>query len=131
MRGAGDNIISSHGATWKTYQAVIKPGLQQKFDAGLIAKNAAQLCSLIRQATQKVGGAGITVQDLLQRYSVANCSEVLLSMKLQVSTDQASPFTGSMVFGGSEVRGVFRRLWCNHASARIVALGDLSARWAD
>ncbi|KAG7291115.1 hypothetical protein NEMBOFW57_001125 [Staphylotrichum longicolle] len=79
----GDNIISSHGPTWQTYRAVIKPGLQQKFNAGLVAKNAAQLCRLIQQATQKAGGHGITVQDLLQRYSVANCSEVLLNMKLQ------------------------------------------------
>lgn len=123
MRGAGDNIISSHGPTWQTYRAVIKPGLQQKFNAGLVAKNAAQLCRLIQQATQKAGGHGITVQDLLQRYSVANCSEVLLNMKLQVSPDQASPFTGSTTLDGSGDRGCLRELLCNPACARIVALG--------
>lgn len=84
----GDNIISSHGATWKTYQGVIKPGLLRKFDPEPIAKHAAQLSDLIQQATKQSGGGGgggVAVQDLLQRYSVANCSEVLLGMENQVS----------------------------------------------
>lgn len=81
----GDNIISSYGDTWRKYQAVVKPGLQRNFDADWIAKNAEVLCRLLRETQARAGGNGIAVQELLQRYSVANCSEVVLQVNLGVS----------------------------------------------
>ncbi|KAL2272068.1 hypothetical protein VTJ83DRAFT_1439 [Remersonia thermophila] len=78
----GDNIISAYGDTWRNYQAVMKPGLQRKFDADKIANNARRLAKLLRHTQQRAGHRGVPVQELLQRYSVANCTEVVLQMKL-------------------------------------------------
>ncbi len=105
----GDNIISSHGAMWRSYQSVVKPGLQRSFEADKIAGNAARLCALFKDAQLRAGaGGGVAVQDLLQRYSVANCSEVLLQTELGVSeTNFTPPVLGKWQCG--------RRLtwWCN------------------
>lgn len=86
----GDNIISSHGDVWRNYQSVVKPGLQGNFDTNRIAHNALQLCELLKDAQERAGTKGVSVQELLQRYSVANCSEVILQTNLNVS-DQQSP----------------------------------------
>ena len=80
----GDNIISSHGEVWKNYQSVIKPGLQRNFEAEKIAQNADRLCRLFEEAQLRAGDGGVSVQELLQRYSVANCSEVVLQTNLNV-----------------------------------------------
>lgn len=80
----GDNIISSHGEIWRNYQSVIKPGLQRRFEADKIASNAELLCRLLREAQVRGGKRGVAVQELLQRYSVANCSEVILQTNLEV-----------------------------------------------
>jgi cytochrome P450 len=87
----GDNIISSHGEAWRNYQSVVKPGLQRNFEVTNIARNAARLCELLEQAQLGSGDGGIPVQELLQRYSAANCSEVLLQARLGVSKPQTSP----------------------------------------
>ena len=82
----GDNIISSHGEVWRNYQSVVKPGLQRNFETGKIARNAVRLCELLWEAQLCAGKGGVFVQELLQRYSTANCSEVLLQTDLGVST---------------------------------------------
>lgn len=86
----GDNIISSHGDAWRNYQSVVKPGLQGNFDTDRIAHNALQLCELLKESQRIAGTKGVSVQELLQRYSVANCSEVILQTNLNVS-DQQTP----------------------------------------
>jgi len=79
----GDNIISSHGETWKGYRSVIMPALKN-FDTAKIAANAKLLCQILRDEQLRTGKGGVFVQEILQRYSVANCSEVLLEMDLEV-----------------------------------------------
>lgn len=82
----GDNIISSHGDVWRNYQSVVKPGLQRNFETDKIANNASRLCELVWDAQLRAGkGGGVAVQELLQRYSVANCSELVLQCELDVS----------------------------------------------
>jgi len=81
----GDNIISSHGDVWRNYQSVVKPGLQGNFDTEKIAHNALRLCELLKVAQLRAGTKGVSVQELLQRYSVANCSEGLLQTNFDVS----------------------------------------------
>nr|XP_036582854.1 cytochrome p450 [Colletotrichum truncatum]KAF6791750.1 cytochrome p450 [Colletotrichum truncatum] len=78
----GDNIISAHGNTWKSYQTVIKPGLQRNFEADIVTKNAVSLCRLLLESQNRAGRGGVPVQELLQRYSVANCSEAILQTNL-------------------------------------------------
>ncbi|KAK0724094.1 cytochrome P450 [Lasiosphaeris hirsuta] len=82
----GDNIISSHGSTWKRYRQVIKPGLQRTFETELLARNAARLCDLITSASGGVHGArAVAVQDLLQRYTIANIGDAVLQTDFGVS----------------------------------------------
>src|SRR5690606_36829509 len=80
-----NNIISSHGEVWRKYRSVVQPGLQRDFDARVIARNAERLCGLLRDAQFCARDGGVPVHELLQRYSVANCSEVVLQIKLTVS----------------------------------------------
>jgi cytochrome P450 len=80
----GDNIISAHGENWKLYQGVVKPGLQKSFDAAPLAQNARLLVELIRKAKERAGLAGIPVQELMQRYTIANTTRVLLQVNVPV-----------------------------------------------
>ncbi|KAJ2901403.1 hypothetical protein MKZ38_001885 [Zalerion maritima] len=74
----GDNIISAHGESWKLYQKVVKPGLQGRFEVQPILSNALQLAGLVREAQDSVGHkGGIPVQQLLQRYTIANAAQCL------------------------------------------------------
>lgn len=83
----GDNIISSHGSTWKQYRDVIKPGLQKTFDAKKLAQNAEKLCDLIDNANTETTGEphGIAIQELLQRYTISNIGQVVLQTEFGVS----------------------------------------------
>ncbi|QMW44441.1 hypothetical protein G4B11_007861 [Aspergillus flavus] len=74
----GDNVISSRGTTWRLYRDIITPGLQGHFDAGLIAANAEELCSSLLAFQNTVGNCGVPVQNLLQQFTIANVSQVLL-----------------------------------------------------
>lgn len=82
----GDNIISSHGSTWKSYRDVIKPGLQRTFDTNQLARNAEKLCDLIERAREEGDKShGTPVQDLLQRYTIANIGQIVLQTEFSVS----------------------------------------------
>lgn len=83
----GDNIISSHGSTWKQYRDIIKPGLQRIVDIDKLAQNAEKLCDLIDIARVEVADEmrGILVQELLQRYTIANFGQVILQIDFGVS----------------------------------------------
>ncbi|KAH6612193.1 Pyoverdine/dityrosine biosynthesis protein-domain-containing protein [Chaetomium sp. MPI-SDFR-AT-0129] len=87
----GDNIISSYGDVWRGYQSVVKPGLQRSFEADKIARNANRLCGLLRETQSQAGERGIPVQELLQRYSVANCSEIVLQANLDALSSANAP----------------------------------------
>ncbi|OGM47513.1 cytochrome P450 oxidoreductase [Aspergillus bombycis] len=77
----GDNVISSRGTTWRLYRDIITPGLQGHFDTGLVAANAKELCSSLSTFQNTVGNRGVLVQDLLQQFTIANVSQVLLQAK--------------------------------------------------
>ncbi|KAL2173266.1 Pyoverdine/dityrosine biosynthesis protein-domain-containing protein [Thermothelomyces heterothallicus CBS 202.75] len=106
----GDNIISSHGERWRNYRSVVKPGLQRDFEARAIARNAEHLCGLLRDAQVRAGNGGVPVQELLQRYSVANCSEVVLQIKLDALTSANAPINSLQ----TEVkREIFKPIFMN------------------
>ncbi|KAI0003454.1 cytochrome P450 [Xylariaceae sp. FL0662B] len=106
----GDNIISSHGPGWKNYQSVIKPGLQRNFEVETIKKNADRLCLLLRQAQTHDSKQGIAIQDILQRYSVANCSEALLQTDLNALSAADSPIN---VLQTRVKREIFKPIFMN------------------
>ncbi|KAK2589701.1 cytochrome P450-dit2, partial [Conoideocrella luteorostrata] len=55
----GDNIISSHGETWKAYQQVIKPGLQASPDLSVLLANAHKLRNILVEAQAQTPHRGI------------------------------------------------------------------------
>ncbi|KAK4154422.1 Pyoverdine/dityrosine biosynthesis protein-domain-containing protein [Chaetomidium leptoderma] len=106
----GDNIISSHGEVWRNYQSVVKPGLQRNFEADKIAHNADRLCGLLKDAQLRAGKGGVPVQELLQRYSVANCSEVVLQTNLDALGSANAPIN---VLQSAVKREIFKPIFMN------------------
>ena len=80
----GDNIISSHGANWRLYQGVLKPGLLATFDVEPIHSNAIALLHLLRIERGLEETHGVVVPELFQRYTLANLAQALLSTDFQV-----------------------------------------------
>ncbi|CBF84176.1 putative cytochrome CYP56B1 [Aspergillus nidulans FGSC A4] len=72
----GDNIISSHGENWKLYSSIFKPGLQRDYDPSGIWRNASLLVQMISQDIKRK--SPVDINPLMQRYALANLSEVLL-----------------------------------------------------
>ncbi|KAF2687666.1 putative cytochrome P450 [Lentithecium fluviatile CBS 122367] len=72
----GENIISSHGQKWKDLTAVIKPALQYDQDPSVIWRNSRILKDILLQGSKTPSG-GVAVYGPLQRYALANLSEIL------------------------------------------------------
>ncbi|KAH6603631.1 Cytochrome P450 family protein [Trichoderma cornu-damae] len=79
----GDNIISSYGDNWRLYQGIMKPGLQRSFehDFSSLHKNAQRLCAILldqqQQQQQRFPTGGVLVQEIFQRYTIANFAQAL------------------------------------------------------
>ncbi|CUS24132.1 LAQU0S14e00848g1_1 [Lachancea quebecensis] len=108
----GENVISAHGAIWKTFRRAITPGLQI-FDHTPMIKNADTFCSLISKqlTTSDINAAeearsqtedkelwglqgkksGIVLMpELIQRLSLANISEVALGFDIETLSKENS-----------------------------------------
>ncbi|GFF39928.1 cytochrome P450-DIT2 [Aspergillus udagawae] len=69
----GDNIINSHGDTWKLYTGIMKPGLQKKnFDtAPLLLKSRRFVDEILAEQGAAPGcGTGILVNTYVQQWAV-------------------------------------------------------------
>ncbi|OLN84998.1 Cytochrome P450-DIT2 [Colletotrichum chlorophyti] len=106
----GENIISAHGDVWKNFRSVVKPGLQRNFEADILAKNAVSLCSLLRATQKQAGGGGVAVQDLLQRYSVENFTNVVLGANLHALDRVDAPLN---LLQSSVKREIFKPIFMN------------------
>lgn len=107
----GENVISAHGAIWKTFRRAITPGLQL-FDHTPLVKNADLFCSLISKRLTKSGSSSIggstssldekeswqfptaasgtlLMSELIQRLSLANISEVALGLDIGTLTEES------------------------------------------
>ncbi|KAL4942188.1 hypothetical protein BDV06DRAFT_212077 [Aspergillus oleicola] len=85
----GDNIISAHGENWKLYTSIFKPGLQQDYDPKRIWENSRRLVEMLRE-TQRVTGT-VNVNPILQRYTLANLSEVVLGTTFETMQKPNAP----------------------------------------
>ncbi|KAF2493419.1 putative sporulation-specific N-formyltyrosine oxidase Dit2 [Lophium mytilinum] len=76
----GDNVISAHGETWKSYRTVMQPGLQrQDFDFQGIQKNAGKFVGLMLEAQRKLPqGKGVMVNPFIQRFAMQTLGETVL-----------------------------------------------------
>lgn len=79
----GDNIISSHGDLWKLYRKVLQPGLQKTFNQDVLVKNSRKIIELMLEDQRKDNS--ILVQQLLQRFTLANVGDLLLDSDFEVS----------------------------------------------
>jgi unspecific monooxygenase len=68
----GDNIINSHGDTWKLYTGIMKPGLQKKnFDtAPLLLKSRRFVDEILAEQGAAGRGRGILVNTYVQQWAV-------------------------------------------------------------
>lgn len=71
----GDNIISSHGETWRRYRRVIKPGLQANPDLDILLGNARSLRDILIESQARCRHGGIGIQSSIQRYTIANFAQ--------------------------------------------------------
>ncbi|KAL4955753.1 cytochrome P450 [Aspergillus filifer] len=85
----GDNIISAHGENWKLYTSIFKPGLQQDYDPKRIWENSRSLVEMLME-TQRNTGA-VNVNPILQRYTLANLSEVVLGTTFETMQKPNAP----------------------------------------
>lgn len=81
----GDNIISAHGETWRKYRKIMQPGLQKNFDADILDRNSRMFVDLIKKEISKESSHAVPVQQLIQRFTLANVSEELLGFDLEVT----------------------------------------------
>ncbi|KAG6041255.1 hypothetical protein E4U41_005296 [Claviceps citrina] len=72
----GDNIISSHGESWRHYQRVIKPGLQASSGLDILLDNAQSLRKMLMEAQSQCRPGGIGIQSSIQRYTISNFAQV-------------------------------------------------------
>ncbi|KAL4886021.1 cytochrome P450 [Aspergillus karnatakaensis] len=85
----GDNIISAHGENWKLYTSTFKPGLQQDYDPAQIWKNASLLVNMMLEEQRRTGS--VNVNPILQRYTLANLSEVVLGTTFETMEKPNAP----------------------------------------
>ena len=80
----GENVISAHGEPWRLFRGVVRPGLVGGFDIDILARNTEILAGLIREQIKRLSGGAIAVQDLLQRYTIANTAQGLFHTDFRV-----------------------------------------------
>jgi cytochrome P450 len=80
----GENVISAHGDLWKTFRGVVRPGLSGSFDGRALRENTARLGDLIRRDGELEREKGVVVQELLQRYTIANTAQSLFRTDFKV-----------------------------------------------
>ncbi|KAG9499231.1 hypothetical protein J7337_010050 [Fusarium musae] len=77
----GDNIINSHGADWKLYTSVMKPGIQkQDFKIEPIVDKTKTFVSMLLEKQARSGNGGILVNGLIQRWAIAIMGECFLDI---------------------------------------------------
>lgn len=79
----GNNIISGRGDTWKTYQRVIKPGLQARQDLGRLQDNATKLRNMILDQLEESGSAKL--HSIVQKHTINNFTDIFYNTDTKVS----------------------------------------------
>ena len=82
----GDNIINSHGETWKNYTAIMKPGLQKtQFDSKPILAQSRKFVNVLLKAQEDVGrNSGVLVNPIIQRFAISAMGESFLDIDFKV-----------------------------------------------
>ena len=92
----GDNIINSHGEDWKLYTSVMKPGLQKtNFNTKPLLEKSRRFVDLLfdEQSAVAASGAGVLVNPIIQRFSIAAMGENFLDIDFEVNELMARTWT--------------------------------------
>lgn len=82
----GDNIISAHGDNWKTYTAIMKPGIsKQTFDTRqLLDKSRIFVDVLLQDQANRGVHDGVLINPLVQRFAITAMGQSFLDIDFQV-----------------------------------------------
>jgi xanthocillin biosynthesis cytochrome P450 monooxygenase len=80
----GENIIDSHGALWKGFISIVKPGIQRPYSIEYIRLVSARLISafLRAQSSAAPNSTGIPIEPFIQRWAVEIYYHYFMDMKL-------------------------------------------------
>jgi xanthocillin biosynthesis cytochrome P450 monooxygenase len=83
----GDNIINAHGANWKLFTSIMKPGMQKRsWDAAVILEDSRTFVDLLLKDQQSLPAqTGVRVNPLIQRWAVQIMGRNFLDTDLGVS----------------------------------------------
>jgi xanthocillin biosynthesis cytochrome P450 monooxygenase len=83
----GDNIINAHGANWKLFTSIMKPGMQKRsWDAAVILEDSRTFVDLVLKDQQSLPAqAGVRVNPLIQRWAIQVMGRNFLDTDLGVS----------------------------------------------
>lgn len=83
----GDNIINSHGETWRLFASIMKPGLQRRItDSGpLLEKSRKFVDILLEEQSRLEDGEGVLVNPIIQRWALSCMGISFMNVDLEVS----------------------------------------------
>ena len=67
----GENIIDSHGETWKQFTGIMKPGIQRAHSISSLKAASSRLISTFRKEQQQApSDHGVVINDIIERWAI-------------------------------------------------------------
>ncbi|KAJ5389048.1 Cytochrome monooxygenase xanG [Penicillium cataractarum] len=84
----GDNIINSHGETWRLFTAIMKPGLQRRItESGPLLEKSRKFVDVLLEEQWRIGGEkGFLVNPIIQRWALSCMGICFMGVDLEVYT---------------------------------------------
>lgn len=84
----GDNIINSHGETWRLFTSIMKPGLQRRItDSGPLLEKSRTFVDVLLEEQGRLGdGGGVLVNPIIQRWALSCMGISFMNVDLEVYT---------------------------------------------
>lgn len=82
----GDNIINSHGDTWRLYTSIMKPGLQRRItDSGPLLNKSRVFVDVLLEEQGRLGDdKGVLVNPIIQRWALSCMGISFMNVDLEV-----------------------------------------------
>lgn len=90
----GDNIISAGNTNWKLYRPLMQESIQFP-DYSSVGANTEKLIELIHS---RLSDNGVSVTDLLQRYTISNIADGILGVDLQAMDSKDPKICQTLTF---------------------------------
>jgi unspecific monooxygenase len=82
----GDNIINSHGETWRLFTSIMKPGLQRRItDSRPLLEKSRKFVDILLEEQSELGfEKGVLVNPIIQRWALSCMGICFMSVDLEV-----------------------------------------------